>query len=209
MLSTSGNVVAGGTITLNTPGYTIKPKNGTLALHAGFITATGLVFQNVTPQDDGYIVKVPFGIAGQNYVVLTRINETVSDDTVVAGPAIIEVNIQEERYDGTRLIDLIGNKLKQGNEIFILSAIGSTSPNSFLTGHQFSQPCECSSHLVFFKSSFGFGFGSLLHDELWYNWKFDTCFAFSVPLVVAVRLTLSNPEDEAQCLNLYNLSVMN
>ena len=135
VLSPSGNVVAGGTITLNTPGYTIKPKNGTIALHAGFITATGLVFENVTPQDDGYTVKVPFGIAGQNYVVLTRINETVTDDTVVAGPAVIEVNIQEQRHDGARLIDLIGNKLKQGNGISTLSAIGSTSPNSFLTGY--------------------------------------------------------------------------
>lgn len=93
MLNPAGKVSAGGTITLNTPGYTIKPKNGVLALHAGFITATGRVFENVTPQDDGYVVKVPFGITGQNYVVLTRINEPVTDDTVVAGPAIIEVNI--------------------------------------------------------------------------------------------------------------------
>lgn len=135
VLSASGNVFAGGTITLKTPGYTIKPKDGILALHAGFITATGLVFENVIPLDDGYIVKVPFGIAGQNYAVLTRTNETVTDDTVVAGPAIIEVNIQEERHDGARLTDLIGNKLKQGNEISTLSAIRSTSPNSFLTGH--------------------------------------------------------------------------
>ena len=62
---------------------------------------------------------------------------------------------------------------------------------------------------VFFKSNSGFGFGLMLHHELWYNWTFDACFAFSVPLVVAVRISLSKFEDEAQYLNLCNFFVMN
>lgn len=48
---------------------------------------------NATPVDGGFTLKVPSGIAGQNYIVLTRCNETVTDDTVVAGPAIVEVSL--------------------------------------------------------------------------------------------------------------------
>lgn len=91
VLGSSGNVVTGGTITLQTPGYTLKPRNDTATLHGAFITVTGPIFVDVTPVEGGFTVKVPVGIAGQNYIVLTRCNETVTDDTVVAGPAIVEV----------------------------------------------------------------------------------------------------------------------
>ena len=97
-LGTSGNVFTGGTITLKTPGYTLKP-NGTATLHGAFVTATGPIFVNATPVDGGFTVKVPRGIAGQNYIVLTKCNETVADDTVVAGPVIVEVISQEETHD--------------------------------------------------------------------------------------------------------------
>lgn len=55
------------------------------------------VFCRATPVDGGFTVKVPEApegtapIAGQSYVVLTGCNTTVSDDTVAAGPAIVEV----------------------------------------------------------------------------------------------------------------------
>ncbi|MCJ1467528.1 hypothetical protein MMC07_006153 [Pseudocyphellaria aurata] len=90
-LATPGNVFTGGTITLKTPGYTLKPKNESNTLHGAFITATGPIFVNVVPVEGGFTTKVPGGIAGQNYIVLTRFNNSVTDDTVLAGPAIIEV----------------------------------------------------------------------------------------------------------------------
>lgn len=93
VLGPPGNVFAGGIITLQTPGYTLKPRNDTATLHGAFITVTGPIFVDATPVEGGFTVKVPVGIAGQSYIVLTRCNETVTDDTVVAGPAIVEVRL--------------------------------------------------------------------------------------------------------------------
>lgn len=102
-LGTPGNIFTGGTITLKTPGYTLKPKNGTEVLHAAFITVTGPIFENAIPVDGGFSVKVPGGIAGQNYMVLTSYsNETVTDDTIVAGPVVVEVSLEVGRHDGTQ-----------------------------------------------------------------------------------------------------------
>lgn len=36
-------------------------------------------------------MTIPEGFAGQSYVVLTGCDDYVSDDTVAAGPAIVEV----------------------------------------------------------------------------------------------------------------------
>ncbi|MCJ1464973.1 hypothetical protein MMC07_003588 [Pseudocyphellaria aurata] len=94
VLGTTDNVYTGGTITLNTPGYTLKPRNGTATLHGAFITASGPIFVTAAQVEGGFTLKVPSGVAGQNYVVLTSCNKTVTDDTVVAGPAIVEVNLQ-------------------------------------------------------------------------------------------------------------------
>ncbi|MCJ1410679.1 hypothetical protein MMC19_004765 [Ptychographa xylographoides] len=87
-LGTTGTIVSGETITLSTPGYTIQ---GSSPLYAAFITVTGPIFGAATPVDGGYTVVVPAGVNGQSYVVLTSCNEVVTDDTVVAGPAIVEI----------------------------------------------------------------------------------------------------------------------
>lgn len=101
-LGTAGNFFTGGTITLKTPGYTLKPKNGTDVLHAAFITITGPIFENATPVEGGFAVKVPSGIAGQNYIVLTSYNNvTVTDDTIVAGPVVVEVSLEVGSHDST------------------------------------------------------------------------------------------------------------
>lgn len=105
VLDTPGIVVPGGIITLKTPGYTLKPTSAAAALHGAFITVTGPIFVNATEVDGGFTVKVPSGIAGQNYIVLTKCNETVTDDSVLAGPAIVEVSFEEtENSTGLRLI---------------------------------------------------------------------------------------------------------
>lgn len=60
-------------------------------MYAAFIAVTGPTFVPATAVNGGYTVQIPEGFAGQTYVVLTACNETVSDDTVAAGPAVIEV----------------------------------------------------------------------------------------------------------------------
>ena len=91
-LGTPGAISTGETILLKTPGYTLKPRNGLATLHGAFITVTGPIFVDATPVNGGFTVIVPGGISGQNYIVLTSCTETVTDDTVVAGPAIVEVS---------------------------------------------------------------------------------------------------------------------
>jgi hypothetical protein len=59
----------------------------------------GPVFTKAIPVEGGFKVTIPETPAGtaplngQSYVVLTGCDKVVSDDTVAAGPAIIEVRI--------------------------------------------------------------------------------------------------------------------
>ncbi|KAI4159642.1 MAG: hypothetical protein LQ342_006409 [Letrouitia transgressa] len=91
------NITSGTKITLLTPGYTLKAADGHSPIFGAFITVTGPVFAEATPVDGGFSLTVPTApegtapIAGQSYVVLTACNETVSDNTVAAGPAIVEI----------------------------------------------------------------------------------------------------------------------
>lgn len=61
-------------------------------LYAAFITVTGPIW---TPLKfvghSTFIVTIPKGVAGQSYVVITKGNSKVTDDNIVAGPAIVEV----------------------------------------------------------------------------------------------------------------------
>lgn len=68
-------------------------------MYAAFIAVTGPTFVEATPVDGGFSVEVPEGFAGQTYVVLTGCDKSVTDDTVAAGPAIIEVRPFLPRYD--------------------------------------------------------------------------------------------------------------
>jgi hypothetical protein len=84
-------VKAGSTVTLLTP-KEIRPIAGQRAFYAAFISVTGPTFVAATPVKGGFSVKIPAGFNGQSYAVITRCDEAVSDDTTVAGPAIIEVS---------------------------------------------------------------------------------------------------------------------
>ncbi|KAI4255276.1 MAG: hypothetical protein LQ352_002649 [Teloschistes flavicans] len=92
------NISSGTKITLLTPKVVVKPADGTSQIYAAFITVTGPVFTEATPVDGGFSLTVPEApeggapIAGQSYVVLTGCNTTVTDDTVAAGPAVLEIS---------------------------------------------------------------------------------------------------------------------
>lgn len=84
---TDGTIMTGSKVFLATgQGFaTTRP------VHAAFITVTGPIWATVSPAEGGYFVTIPGGIAGQSYVVISSSNEKVSDETVLAGPAILEV----------------------------------------------------------------------------------------------------------------------
>ncbi|KFZ25085.1 hypothetical protein V502_00441 [Pseudogymnoascus sp. VKM F-4520 (FW-2644)] len=88
----AGTVKAGTTVTLLTPGYTLKAAQGVATIYAAFIAVTGPTFVVASPVAGGFSVTIPMGFSGQSYAVLTSCNETVSDDTTAAGPAIIEIS---------------------------------------------------------------------------------------------------------------------
>lgn len=91
MLSAAGikgaKIEAGGNIMVTTKDYTIEGD-----VFAAFITVTGPVFTQVQKATGGYTVTIPnTGITGQSYLVFTSCNTTATDDTIVAGPALVEV----------------------------------------------------------------------------------------------------------------------
>ncbi|KAJ5261081.1 ferritin-like domain-containing protein [Penicillium angulare] len=94
LTSTSlGTLLPGSKVSLATgEGFMAK---GTV--YAAFITVTGPIWAIVTPSDAGYSVTIPRGVAGQSYVVLTSSNDKVSDDNIIAGPAILEIGEKNGR----------------------------------------------------------------------------------------------------------------
>ncbi|PMD35430.1 hypothetical protein L207DRAFT_114497 [Hyaloscypha variabilis F] len=91
-LGTKGSIKSGDTITLLTPGYILLPKDGKTPIYAAFITVTGPIYVDVTTVQGGFEIEVPAGVNGQSYVVLTTCKEKVNDETVAAGPAIVEIS---------------------------------------------------------------------------------------------------------------------
>lgn len=91
MLATEGQVMTGSMITLM-PGSDFN-KSQADNVAAAFITVTGPIFVDATESDGGYKLSVPEGVNGQSYVVLTNGKKGTTDENVLAGPAIVEVNI--------------------------------------------------------------------------------------------------------------------
>jgi len=93
-LGTTGTITTGTTITLLTPGYTLQATNGaSVPIYGAFITVTGPIFVLATPTSGGFTLQVPSGVSGQSYVVLTGCKDAVNDNTIVAGPAIVEITL--------------------------------------------------------------------------------------------------------------------
>jgi hypothetical protein len=71
------------------PGFN-STSNSTLS--AAFITVTGPVWAPLKSLNNSqFVVTIPGGVEGQSYIVLTSSMSGVSDDNIVAGPAIVEV----------------------------------------------------------------------------------------------------------------------
>ena len=90
-LGTTGTIKSGDTISLLTPGYTLAPADGSAPIYAAFITVTGPIYVDATPISGGFSIVVPAGVNGQSYVVLTGCSDSVTDNTISAGPAIVEI----------------------------------------------------------------------------------------------------------------------
>lgn len=91
MSSTATTVNTGDQVDLVVGSGFDKSKAGS-DISAAFITVTGPVWADFKAGDNGkYTVTVPKGVSGQSYIVLTKGNTQATDDTIVAGPAIIEV----------------------------------------------------------------------------------------------------------------------
>ncbi|KAM3498778.1 hypothetical protein MY10362_007920 [Beauveria mimosiformis] len=85
-------IKAGDEIVLQTPDYQLQGANSDTKIYAAFIAVTGPVFVDATSVDGGFKVQIPEGFAGQTYAVLTSCKDAVNDDTIAAGPAIIEIS---------------------------------------------------------------------------------------------------------------------
>jgi hypothetical protein len=85
--SSDAMIKSGSKVTLSLNNVKIEGK-----VYAAFITVTGPMFADATEMNGAYEVMVPEGIAGQSYVVLTSCNTAATDDTIVAGPAVVEVS---------------------------------------------------------------------------------------------------------------------
>jgi hypothetical protein len=84
----SPEIEHGSTIKLSSVGVN---SSNYQCIYAAFITVLGPIFVDVKVTGSDFEVIVPEGINGQSYVVLTSSNTEVTDDTTIAGPAIIEI----------------------------------------------------------------------------------------------------------------------
>ncbi|OCL09197.1 hypothetical protein AOQ84DRAFT_388348 [Glonium stellatum] len=82
-----------GTITLDTQGFVlVEPPDQNIPIYAAWISVTGPTFVPATLMGNNKIqTTVPSGFHGQSYLVITSCNDSISDDTVIAGPAIVEI----------------------------------------------------------------------------------------------------------------------
>jgi Ferritin-like domain len=82
-------VLTGSTISV----YANLSAWGSGPVYAAFISVTGPVFATITPTAQyTWNVVIPAGIHGQSYLVLTDSATAATDDSIVAGPAIVEVS---------------------------------------------------------------------------------------------------------------------
>ncbi|KAJ5292247.1 peptidase S15 [Penicillium atrosanguineum] len=90
-LTTSHAVVSGSKVHLMAgSGFDDSKLNN---LYAAFITVTGPIWTSLHfTGDRSFTATIPKGVAGQSYIVITKGKSHVTDDNIVAGPAIIEVD---------------------------------------------------------------------------------------------------------------------
>lgn len=78
---------------------TVKPATPVAATNAFFITLTGPVAATWTKRDTQYDVLVPAGVPnGQAYLVLTSSADPPTDDNIVAGPAVLSIADNDDKF---------------------------------------------------------------------------------------------------------------
>jgi hypothetical protein len=85
----TGAIKTGSSITVQSK---LTTYNG--PLYAAFVTVTGPVWAKISVwgAPGGYNVIVPAGVHGQSYLVITKGNSAVTDDSIISGPAIVEIS---------------------------------------------------------------------------------------------------------------------
>jgi hypothetical protein len=87
-VTSSGTVKTGSKITV-----LAKSSWGGGTIYAAFVTVTGPVWATVVPSGNNvFTVTVPPGVHGQSYLLLTKDPKVATDDTIVAGPAIVQIS---------------------------------------------------------------------------------------------------------------------
>ncbi|EME77855.1 uncharacterized protein MYCFIDRAFT_79111 [Pseudocercospora fijiensis CIRAD86] len=92
-LTTTGTISTGQTVSISSSPNVLAPANDKAHIYAAFITAGGPVFANMTAAGNGYEfgVTIPEGVYGQSYLIFNNCNDTVTDTTIIAGPALLEI----------------------------------------------------------------------------------------------------------------------
>jgi hypothetical protein len=90
-LTTAGAVTTGETIEVDSVGPT-KPVVPEGPLYAAFLTILGPVFSPATATETGFSFVVPAGLVkGESFVVISTSGTAITDEDIIAGPAIVEV----------------------------------------------------------------------------------------------------------------------
>lgn len=90
----NGKVTDGAKVTVKPGGDFKKSSKGVSSndVHGAFITAEGPKWVAlVKSNDDEFDIDIPRGLHGLNYFVINKGKEKVTDETVLAGPAAIQV----------------------------------------------------------------------------------------------------------------------
>lgn len=88
-ISNTGTLKTGDTVNFST-------ENDVGAKYAAFVSAVGTVFVPVNGKSGS--IKIPEGITGQSYLILTK-TQAVSDSAVVAGPGLINVPVPARNFN--------------------------------------------------------------------------------------------------------------
>lgn len=93
--NTTYPINANDVVVLNTKTVSLQPsKKGQVMLYAAWATHGSPVYVPAQPIDNKgmrFKTTVPKSIAGQSYVFLTACNDSFTDATILAGPAVLEV----------------------------------------------------------------------------------------------------------------------
>ncbi|KAL4953755.1 ferritin-like domain-containing protein [Aspergillus filifer] len=119
-------------------------------VHAAFITVTGPVWADVMAGENGeFTVTIPKSVMGQSYVVQTNGNKNANDDSIVAGPAIVEIGARMGGMLGDCSINGHGSGSDMG------SGSGTMMPSMF--GSWSAMPTPTSSWVSGMDSGMGAG----------------------------------------------------